>query len=62
MFKNLIKLGVIILIIIILPILADVISNNISMDMIMKGVYLTSGLIVIHFWKEARYLWVNKNY
>lgn len=56
MFKNLIKLGVIILIIIILPILADVISNNISMDMIMKGVYLTSGLIVIHFWKEARYL------
>lgn len=54
MFKNLIKLGVIILIIIILPILADVISNNISMDMIMKGVYLASGLAIIHFWKEAR--------
>ena len=44
--SNKIKRACIILLIIIrLPLLADAISNLITMDMIMKCVYLVSGLI-----------------
>lgn len=52
--KKLIKAIVIIFIIIILPIIADMVSNKITMDMIMKCVYLTSGLILIGFRKVGR--------
>ncbi len=36
------------------PLLAEYISNLVTMDMIMKCVYFVSGLILIHFWKECR--------
>lgn len=52
--KNLIKASILILIIIGLPILADVISNLITMDTIMKCVYFTSGLVLIGFRKVGR--------
>lgn len=52
--QNLIKAIVFIFIIIILPMLADIISNFIEGDTIIKCVYFISGLILIHFWKESR--------
>ncbi len=52
--KNLIKAIVILGIIIGLPLLADTISNLITMDMIMKCVYLALGLILISFRKVGR--------
>ncbi len=36
------------------PLLAEHISNLVTMGMIMKCVYFVSGLILIHFWKECR--------
>ncbi len=52
--KNLIKAIVLIFIIIVLPMSADVMSKIITMDMIIKCVYLTSGLAGIYFYKECR--------
>lgn len=52
--KNLIKAIIILGIIIGLPLLADTISNLITMDMIMKCVYFVSGLILIGFRKVGR--------
>lgn len=36
------------------PLLAEHISNLVTMDMIMKCVYFVLGLILINFWKECR--------
>lgn len=52
--KNIIKAIVFIFIIIVLPMLADTISNYITMDMILKCVYLLLGLAGIYFWKEGK--------
>lgn len=52
--KNLIKAIIILGIIIGLPIVADFISNLITMDMIMKCVYFVSGLSLIKFYREVR--------
>lgn len=51
--ENLIRLSIFILIFIGLPILADQIINNVSEEVMLKGIYLTLGLATIHFWKEG---------
>lgn len=50
------RVSIIIVLIIGLPLLADTISNFITIDMIMKCVYLVLGLILIGFWKVGRNL------
>ena len=52
--KNLIKAIIILGIIIGLPILADTMSNLITMDILIKCVYFASGLAGIYFWKAGR--------
>lgn len=52
--EKLIKTIIILGIIIGFPMLADFISNLITMDMILKCVYLTLGLVLIKFRKEVR--------
>lgn len=52
--ENLIRAIVFIFIIIVLPMLADTISNLITMETIMKCVYFTLGLVLIGFRKVGR--------